>query len=50
MTAAPPLAGWLYDQSGDPFAPLQLGVAMFALVLLAYLGFRLAKGRLEVLR
>jgi predicted MFS family arabinose efflux permease len=43
MGSAPTLAGWLYDRTGDPFVPILLAIAMFALALLAHVGFRLAQ-------
>jgi len=36
----PPLAGWIYDQTLDPFAPILFGILMFGLVVVANLWFR----------
>lgn len=43
---APAIAGWLYDRTGDPFLPIVLAVAFFAVTLAANLGFRLAQRRI----
>jgi len=40
---APGLAGWLYDRTGDPFVPILLAIALFALALLANVAFRVAQ-------
>jgi len=40
QTAAPPLAGWLFDRGGDPYWPVLLGALLFAGAALAYWGFR----------
>lgn len=45
MTVAPPLAGWLYDRSGDTFDPILLAVALFAVVAFCNLAFRTVKAR-----
>ncbi|MEO0718055.1 MAG: MFS transporter, partial [Pseudomonadota bacterium] len=47
MAAAPPIAGWIYDQTGEPFYPLQIGVLLFALVIPATLAFRALQRRAE---
>ena len=43
---APAIAGWLYDRTGDPFLPILLAVAFFALTLAANVGFRWAQRRM----
>lgn len=48
MTAAPPIAGWLYDLSGDPYWPIVFAAFLFAAGALANWAFRVAKGRLAV--
>ena len=40
-------AVWLYDRTGDPFVPILLAIAMFALAFLAHVGFRLAQSALR---
>ena len=45
MTAAPPIAGWLYDLSGDPYWPILFAAFLFAAGALANWAFRIAKGR-----
>jgi MFS family permease len=40
MAAAPPLAGWLHDQTGDPYRPLILAAALFAACIPIHLLFR----------
>jgi predicted MFS family arabinose efflux permease len=44
---APAVAGWLYDQTGNPFVPILLAIALFGLTLLSYGAFRLAQRRLH---
>ena len=39
QTAAPPLAGWLFDRSGEPFVAIQLAAALFAATGACYIGF-----------
>jgi len=41
MTAAPPIAGWSRDLTGEPAAPLVITVAMFAAVIAAVAALRL---------
>ena len=43
----PTIAGWLYDQSGDPFWPILFAVAMFGLTLVTSVGFRVAERALR---
>lgn len=43
MTAAPPIAGWLYDMSGDPYVCLQFAAILFTAAAVANWMFRLAK-------
>ena len=45
MTAAPPIAGWLYDLSGDPYWPIVFAAFLSAAGALANWAFRFAKGR-----
>jgi MFS family permease len=45
MTAAPPIAGWLYDRSGDPYVSVQFAAALFFMSALAHAAFRLVKRR-----
>lgn len=40
---APAAAGWLYDRTRDPVAPILFAAALFALTWVGYLGFRLLK-------
>jgi hypothetical protein len=42
---APAIAGWLYDQLGDPFVPILFAIALFTLTLAANFTFRLAQRR-----
>jgi predicted MFS family arabinose efflux permease len=46
MTAAPPIAGLLYDMSGDPYVSVQFAAALFAAAALANWAFRQAKKRI----
>ncbi|MGL6110865.1 MAG: CynX/NimT family MFS transporter [Rubrivivax sp.] len=48
MTLGPPLAGWLFDRSGDPFWPILFACALFAVAALTYHQFRVLKGRMAV--
>ena len=48
MTAAPPIAGWLYDLSGDPYWPIVFDACLFAAGALANWAFRIARGNLAV--
>ena len=48
MTAAPPIAGWLYDLSGDPYWPIVFAASLFAAGALANWAFRMAKKKLAV--
>ena len=45
MTAAPPIAGWLYDRSGDPYVSVQFAAGLFTAAALANWAFRLMKRR-----
>ena len=45
MAAGPPLAGWIYDSTGEPFAPILFGVLMFAAVIPANFLFRAVQKR-----
>jgi predicted MFS family arabinose efflux permease len=46
VTAAPPLAGWLYDHTGQPFAALLLAVALFVATGLGFAAFGPLRRRL----
>ena len=46
QTAAPPLAGWLFDRSGQPFVAIQFAAALFAATGACYGGFGWLKRRL----
>jgi predicted MFS family arabinose efflux permease len=46
MTLGPPIAGWLFDLSGDPFRPIQFAIVLFALSVATYHLFQLAKVRM----
>lgn len=46
QTAAPPLGGWLFDRSGDPFVAIQFAAALFAATAVCYLGFGWLKQRM----
>jgi MFS family permease len=48
MAAGPPLAGWIYDSTGEPFAPILFGVLMFAAVIPANFLFRAVQKRKPV--
>jgi predicted MFS family arabinose efflux permease len=41
--AAPPLAGWIYDATGDPISPIIFGIVLFALVIVTNAWFRTAQ-------
>jgi MFS family permease len=43
MAPTPAIAGWLFDLTHDPNAPILFGIGLYALALVAYLGFRLAE-------
>ena len=45
LTASPPVAGWLLDQTGAPDSAILFGAALFALVLPVAVLFRLIKTR-----
>jgi MFS family permease len=46
MTLGPPIAGWLFDLSGDPFSPILFAIGLFALAALTYHRFRALKRRM----
>jgi predicted MFS family arabinose efflux permease len=46
QTAAPPLAGWLFDRRGDAFAAIQFAAALFAATAACHIGFGWLKRRL----
>ena len=43
MTLGPPLAGWLFDRSGDAFTPILFATALFVAAALVYRLFRVVK-------
>lgn len=45
MAAGPPLAGWIYDNSRQPFAPILFGMVAFTMVVPATFLFRAAQKR-----
>ena len=45
MTVGPPIAGWIYDSSGNVFDPIILSIVLFGSVILANGIFRLVKRR-----
>ena len=45
MAPTPAIAGWLYDLTHDPQAPILFAIGLFAVALAAYAGFRLAERR-----
>jgi predicted MFS family arabinose efflux permease len=49
MTAAPPIAGWLYDKSGDAYLPVLFAAGLFTAAALANRAFRLARRRHPVI-
>jgi predicted MFS family arabinose efflux permease len=48
MTVAPPIAGWMFDRSGDPYSPIVFAAVLFVCSALANWGFRAAKSRFTV--
>lgn len=46
VTLAPPIAGWLFDRSADPYWPILFAALLFAGAAGVYWAFSLAKGRL----
>ena len=36
----PPLAGWIYDATNDPFSPIVFGIILFGLVIVTNAWFR----------
>ncbi len=46
VTTAPPLAGWLFDRTGQPFAAIVLAAALFAATGLGFAAFGPLKRRL----
>jgi predicted MFS family arabinose efflux permease len=45
ITAAPPVAGWIFDRTGAPDGAILFGVALFVIVLPAAILFRIIKTR-----
>lgn len=46
MMVAPPLAGWLFDRSGDPYHPIVLAAALFGSCIPVHRIFRLTQARI----
>ncbi|MEM7043175.1 MAG: MFS transporter, partial [Pseudomonadota bacterium] len=46
-TPAPAIAGWLFDLTGDAFAPIIFAAALFAATAFANIFFRLVQRRSE---
>jgi len=46
VTLAPPIAGWLFDRSGDAYWPILFAAILFAGAALMYRAFRVVKGRM----
>lgn len=46
QTAAPPVAGWLFDRSGEPFVALEFAAALFVATAACHIGFGWLKRRL----
>ena len=42
---APPIAGWIYDTTNDPFSPVIFGIVLFGLVIVTNAWFRMAQRR-----
>lgn len=42
---APPIAGWIYDTTDDPFSPVIFGIVLFGLVIVTNAWFRMAQRR-----
>jgi predicted MFS family arabinose efflux permease len=40
---APPVAGWIYDTTKDPFSPVTFGIVLFGLVIATNAWFRMAQ-------
>ncbi len=45
---APAIAGWLYDRTGDAFAPVMFAIALFFATAVANMAFRLVQKRLPL--
>ncbi len=43
MTIAPPIAGWMFDRSGNAYGPIVFGAVLMAAAMLAHAGFRWAQ-------
>ncbi len=50
MAAGPPIAGWIYDTSGNVFDPIILSIVLFGSVILANGLFRLAKYKVKMMQ
>ncbi|MAZ01670.1 MAG: MFS transporter [Sneathiella sp.] len=50
MTVGPPIAGWIYDRSGNVFDPIILSIVLFGSVILANGMFRLMKRHEKMVR
>ena len=44
---APPIAGWIYDRTDDPFSPIVFGIGLCVLVVVTSLWFRVVQRRAE---
>lgn len=40
---APPIAGWIYDTTSDPFSPVIFGIVLFGLVIVTNVWFRMVQ-------
>ena len=47
LTAAPPVAGWLFDRTGDPFTAILFAAGLFAATGLGFVAFAPLKRRLD---
>jgi MFS family permease len=45
LSLGPPLAGWLFDRSGDPFRPILFAVLLFIGAALSFRLFRVQQRR-----
>jgi predicted MFS family arabinose efflux permease len=47
VTAAPPIAGWLFDRTRDPYMPITFAAGLFAATAVAFMAFAPLKRRME---